>query len=253
MASGGPPRRPPSHPGPAPSLPPSSKPSFVNPNTPHSNHPHLYTPPGIMPRTRDEATARIGELLLRGHVMLADACNVCAMPLMQDRATMLKQCTQCDAVTGEPIADAGKVPPGPAAAAPPDGAADRAQTGPAAGPSARGRASTADGRAAEIAATRARLEAEALAFENAVADAAAAAPAPGQTAAAAPVAPALSTDASATPPSELIANRMLAGWTLLGQHCPVCSTPLVQDKRVKEKARGWGLFWHSPSSIPIGT
>ena len=51
--------------------------------------------PFFMTLERDEASARMGDLLLRGWTMLADACDTCYTPLMEDRHSGERVCVKC--------------------------------------------------------------------------------------------------------------------------------------------------------------
>lgn len=115
-----------------------------------------------MSASRSEATAEMGELLLRGWAMLAEACPQCHIPLMEEKPTGKKLCVGCQRTSWS------------------TDASDRSQ--------------------AEEDVSHAANKVD------------------------------VSTDANRTDPSDLLAERMLQGWALLGVVCPVCRTPLVKNK-----------------------
>lgn len=116
---------------------------------------------------QDEASAKMGDLLLRGWTMLAAVCNGCGTPLMEDRRLGTRVCVLC----GTDGADADA----PDEEVPADAAARTEELG---RPQQRGTVQAAE-----------------------------------------------------RDVSELLAEKMLAGWALLGQACPMCGTTLVRNKQ----------------------
>ncbi|KAF6250950.1 hypothetical protein COO60DRAFT_706165 [Scenedesmus sp. NREL 46B-D3] len=191
-----------------------------------------------MPGRTESPSAQLGQLLLRGWTMLAEACEDCQLPLMRDPSTMLGHCVGCRKMynaEGQVVQDGVVQPavPGAAMNGPVPFAGDNSTSTPpsagTAGNSTQGQGTPAAAAAAEPALQQqqqqqqqesqepgfeeARLRYQQMRQQREAAAAAAAAAGGGS-----------------REPCQVLADRLLQGWTMLADHCPICTSPLMRSR-----------------------
>ncbi|KAG7666632.1 hypothetical protein NADE_003571 [Nannochloris sp. 'desiccata'] len=146
------------------------------------------------PRARTASISTMGQLLLQGYAMLADSCQTCGVPLMRKPNSDEIICVNCNLAD-----DRQQLPqPAPSTLALPLGIAN-------------GNHIHEEEEEEEIEAAPRPLRERTTPYLL-------------------PEATTTSRNAGQVDSSQAIADKMLEGWALLAEHCPLCSTPFVRSR-----------------------